>query len=256
MAKMGPAAAPGAAMASPRPMMNPMMNPGSPRPMPNPRLNPAEGQAAPAGGKGMFGNIPIQKRFDMAMELLRSGTAMASESGNPMLSFLAPLAGAAIGGGIENKRAKMMGAEGDELMASMMPGVNQDQLQQLSDIVANPDAPAHLKAIAKARLDAAIKPYMPGYAAPGTGGTARKGGGSPRKSGGKGGGTGKSGEKLYGEYEIDGILHGRNAYGVMIPYKDGAGKPVSGKKPAAAAPAAAAATGPVVIDGYTIEEIK
>jgi hypothetical protein len=181
---------------------------------------------------------------------------MAAQSGSPIAAFLAPLASAAIGGGIENKRAKMMDAEGDELMASMMPGVDQEQLQQLSEIVNNPDAPAHLKAIAKARLDEAIKPYMPGYKAPGTGGggSARKGGGGGSKKSGGGGGKGKPKVKLYGEYEIDGVLHGRNPYGEMVPYTDGNGKPVkSGKAPAAAA---AAPTAPVVIDGYTIEAIE
>jgi hypothetical protein len=255
VSKMGATGAPSMPMASPRPMPNPRLGGmgSSPIPPANPRLNPGQ-PAKPAGG-GLFGNMPIQKRFDMAMDLLKNGMSMAANSGSPIAAFLAPLAGAAIGGGIENKRAKMMDAEGDELMASMLPGVDQEELQQLSDIVANPDAPDYLKTIAKAKLDAAIKPYMPGAAAKGGGGGggSRKGGGG-RKSGGGSGGKGKP--KLYGEYEINGVLHGRTATGEMIPYSDPAGNPIpgkSGKTPAAPAPAAG---GPVVIDGYTIEEIK
>ena len=230
---------------------------GMPRPMPNPRLNPAAAAPAaapkPAGG-GLFGAMPMQKRFDMAMELLKNGTAMAAQSNSPLAQFLAPLASAAIGGGIENKRAKMAGAENDELMAAMMPGANQEELARLSAITANPDAPAHLKAIAKAKLDAAIKPFLP--VAPGKGGGGGGGGGKGKSSGG-GGGGGKPKQKLYGEYNINGVLHGRNAYGEMIPYTDGKGTPVStGKGSGPAEPAPPGAPGGVVIDGYTIEEIE
>ena len=91
-----------------------------PRPMPNPRLNPLPTSPAPSR-PGLFANMPIQKRFDMAMDLLKNGMQMGAESGSPLMAFLSPLAGAAIGGGIENKRAKLMGEQNDELMASMMP---------------------------------------------------------------------------------------------------------------------------------------
>ena len=238
MAKMGMGNAPGPGMSPPRPMPNPRLNPGTPAQPAAPK---------PAGG-GMFGNMPIQKRFDMAMKLLEGGTAMAAESGNPLAAFLAPLAGAAIGGGIENKRAKLQDEQDDELMASMLPGANQEELQSLSDIVSNPDAPDYLKAVAKAKLDAAIKPYLPAAAGKGGGGKAKGKGG-----GGKGGG-GKARPKLYGEYEIDGVLHGRTATGEMVPYTDKNGNSIPGKN-SGKKPAADTAPSSVVIDGYTIEEI-
>ena len=81
-----------------------------PRPMPNPRLNPLPTSPAPSR-PGLFANIPIQKRFDMAMDLLKNGMQMGAESDSPLMAFLSPLAGAAIGGGIENKRAKLMGEQ-------------------------------------------------------------------------------------------------------------------------------------------------
>lgn len=251
MAKMGlgPTAAPAAAMAVPRPMPNPRLNPGAP---PQP-------QTKPAGG-GLFPNMGIQKRFDMAMDLLKNGMQMAGASGNPMAAFLAPLAGAAIGGGIENKRAKMMDAQGDELMASMLPGANQDDIQQLSDIVSNPDAPDYLKSIAKAKLDAAIKPYMPGYVAPGAGGGGGASGGSKRKGG---GGRGKSGRPKSTDVLLSAMFES-----AIDPEGDGGesitpaeqaridalktARSRSTAKPAAAAPAAQ----PIVIDGYTIEEMN
>lgn len=252
MSKMGMGGAPGAGMASPRPMPNPRLGaPSSPRPMPNPRLNPADAQQKPGGG--LFPNMGIQQRFDMAMELLKNGMSMAADSGNPLAAFLAPLAGAAIGGGIENKRAKMMNAEGDELMAAMMPGANQEEIQRLNDIVSNPDTPDYLKTIAKAKLDAAVKPYLAGPAAAGGGGGGKKSGGGGKK----GGGGGKAKPKLYGEYMIDGVLHGRTATGEMVPYLDSKGNNVKpGKSTAPSVPDTPAAPGPVVIDGYTIEEIE
>lgn len=139
---------------------------GMPRPMPNPRLNPGMAPpGAPAGGGmfgggggGMFGNMPVQARFDMAMDLLKNGMSMAAGSGSPLAAFLAPLAGAVIGGGIESKRAKMAGAEEDSLMAAMMPGGISPEMKRLSGIISDPNTPDHLRAVAKARFDAGMAP--------------------------------------------------------------------------------------------------
>lgn len=262
MAKMGAANAPSLPMASPRPMPNPRLGTpaSSPRPEPNPRLNPQAPQQQ--GGGGLFPNMGVQERFDMAMELLKNGMSMAAQSNNPLAAFLGPLAGAAIGGGIENKRAKLMDQQNDQLMSAMMPGANQDELQRLTDVVNNPDAPEYLKSIAKARLDAAVKPFMPGYVAPGSGGGKKGGGGGGGRGGGKAAGGGdpaKPKQKLYGEYDIGGVLYGRNAYGEMIPYTDSSGAPVkSGKATPPTVPTGdlAPPTGAVTINGYTIEEIE
>jgi hypothetical protein len=56
------------------------------------------------------------------------------------------------------------------------------------------------------------------------------GSGGGRRSGGGGGGSRPSAaqkkERLFGEYEIDGVLHGRNRYGKMVPYTGDDGKPI------------------------------
>ena len=237
MAKMGGAGGGGAGMT---------------RPMPNPRLNaPTAAPPAPAAKPGLFANMPIQKRFDMAMDLLKNGMQMGAESGSPLMAFLSPLAGAAIGGGIENKRAKLMDEQNEELMAAMMPGANSEEVRRLSDIVNNPDTPDYLKRIAKAKLDAAIAPYT---AKPGGGG--RAGSGKRASGGAEGGGaeTGKSknGEALFDSYiGEDGIIRGRTRDGRMLPYVDENGEPMKAKR----ADTSSAATAPIILNGYTIEEV-
>lgn len=222
---------------------------GMTRPMPNPRLNPPTGAPpAPAAKPGLFANMPIQKRFDMAMDLLKNGMQMGAESGSPLMAFLSPLAGAAIGGGIENKRAKLMDEQNDELMAAMMPGANSEEVQRLSDIVNNPDTPDYLKSIAKAKLDAAIAPYT---AKPGGGGG---GGGGGRKASGRADtGKSKNGEALFDSYiGEDGIIRGRTRDGRMLPYVDENGEPMKAKGADASSPA----TAPIILNGWTIEEIE
>jgi len=216
-----------------------------PKPMPNPRLNPLPASPAPSR-PGLFANMPIQKRFDMAMDLLKNGMQMGAESGSPLMAFLSPLAGAAIGGGIENKRAKLMGEQNDELMASMMPGANSEEVQRLADIVNNPDTPDYLKSVAKAKLDAAIAPYT---AKPGGGG----GGGGKKASGGTDGGKSKGGEALFDSYiGEDGIIRGRTRDGRMLPYVDENGDPMKAK----GADTSSAAPAPIILpNGYTAEEI-
>ncbi len=268
MAKMG-GPAPSAPMSSPRPMANPAlmgsMMGSSPRPVANPRLNPAAPAAPGGGGGGLFPNMPIQQRYDMAMELLKNGMAMGANSGSPLAAFLAPLAGAAIGGAIENKRAKEVGAQNDSLMSAMIPGGLPPEVQKLAEVVDDPNAPGYMKTIAKARLDEALKAYMPGAGGGGggggsKGGTSRKGGGSGKGKGNAGsGGKSKGGEALFDSYVgADGIIRGRTRDGRMLPYVDENGKPMrSGAAAAATETETPTATSePVVIDGYTIEEIQ
>lgn len=216
------------------------------KPMPNPRLNPLPASPAPQR-PGLFANMPIQKRFDMAMDLLKNGMQMGAESGSPLMAFLSPLAGAAIGGGIENKRAKLMGEQNDELMASMMPGANSEEVQRLADIVNNPDTPDYLKSVAKAKLDAAIAPY-----------TAKPGGGG----GGSGGGSGK-GKGSKKPTSTDVLLSSMFS-DAIDPDGDGGEEITAAEQGridalkaarSKGAGASSAATAPIILNGYTIEEV-
>lgn len=230
-------------------MGGPSAQGGMVRPVPNPMLNP---QPAPAAAKpassGLFPHMGIQQRFDMAMDLLKNGMQMGANSGSPLAAFLAPLAGAVIGGGIENKRSKLMGAENDALMASMLPGADQDELQRLSGIVNNPDAPDYLKSVAKARLDAAIQPYV-----------------SPASGAGGGGGGGSGAPKTRKPTSTDVLLSSMFADAIDASGDGGqeitaaeqaridALKIARSKGTSAAEPAKPK---PVIIDGYTIEQIE
>ena len=214
--------------------------------MPNPRLNPLPASPAPSR-PGLFANMPIQKRFDMAMDLLKNGMQMGAESGSPLMAFLSPLAGAAIGGGIENKRAKLMGEQNDELMASMMPGANSEEVQRLADIVNNPDTPDYLKSVAKAKLDAAIAPYT---AAPGGGGGG-SGGGSGK---GKGSKKPTSTDVLLSSMFSDAIDPDGDGGEEITAAEQGRIDALKAARSKGAG-ASSAATAPIILNGYTIEEV-
>ena len=217
-----------------------------PKPMPNPRINPLPASPAPSR-PGLFANMPIQKRFDMAMDLLKNGMQMGAESGSPLMAFLSPLAGAAIGGGIENKRAKLMGEQNDELMASMMPGANSEEVQRLADIVNNPDTPDYLKSVAKAKLDAAIAPYT---AAPGGGGGG-SGGGSGK---GKGSKKPTSTDVLLSSMFSDAIDPDGDGGEEITAAEQGRIDALKAARSKGAG-ASSAATAPIILNGYTIEEV-
>ena len=217
-----------------------------PRPMPNPRLNPLPTSPAPSR-PGLFANMPIQKRFDMAMDLLKNGMQMGAESGSPLMAFLSPLAGAAIGGGIENKRAKLMGEQNDELMASMMPGANSEEVQRLADIVNNPDTPDYLKSVAKAKLDAAIAPYTakPGGGGGGSGGRSGKGKGSKKPT---------STDVLLSSMFSDAIDPDGDGGEEITAAEQGRIDALKAARSKGAG-ASSAATAPIILNGYTIEEV-
>jgi len=217
-----------------------------PKPMPNPRLNPLPASPAPSR-PGLFANMPIQKRFDMAMDLLKNGMQMGAESGSPLMAFLSPLAGAAIGGGLEHKRAKLMGEQNDELMASMMPGANSEEVQRLADIVNNPDTPDYLKSVAKAKLDAAIAPYT---AAPGGGGGG-SGGGSGK---GKGSKKPTSTDVLLSSMFSDAIDPDGDGGEEITAAEQGRIDALKAARSKGAG-ASSAATAPIILNGYTIEEV-
>ena len=200
------------------PMGGPPM--ASPRPMPNPM---AGGQpVAPAAPQrqGMFPNMSSQQRYDMAMEMLKSGMQMGANSGSPLAAFLSPLAGAAIGGSITNKYEASKDKEQDAMTAALMPQGMSAKAQELIGIMDNPNTPDYLKALAKDQLTEALKPV-------GTGG----GGGGKRSGGGKGGGGAKPSVNIYGDYEFDGLVYGRTKDDKYIQRIGPDGQPVKAKKP-------------------------
>lgn len=219
---------------------------GMPRPMPNPRFNPAPAPAAGGMGGGLFPNMGAQQRYDMAMGLLKNGMQMGAESGSPLAAFLSPLAGAAIGGSITNKYEKAKAAEVDDITAALMPGGVPPRVAELGSILDNPMAPDYAKAMAKSELDGILKPKAVGG----------KGGGAAKGGSGRGRGRATSTDVLLSSLlgaALDPNGDGGDTITAAEQTKIDAVNAARGKTPKAAAPAAP--TGPVVIDGYTIEQI-
>lgn len=139
-----------------------------PAPQPQPAGQPI---AAPARTGGLFPHMDQQARYDMAMDLLRSGMQSAAASNDPLLAFLSPLAGAAIGGGIENRRGKAREAEADAINDRLLGTMaGSEDARGYIDILNSDTAPDYAKSIAKTRLDAIINPKKVGG---GTGGRVR-----------------------------------------------------------------------------------
>lgn len=149
----------------------------SPRPMPRPAMG-----AAPQGGGsgGLFANLDPQTRYDMTMGLLQQGMAAAQSSGSPLAAFLAPMAGAVIGGRAASRLDEAKASETDALTSSMLGNVPPDAAKYM-DVLNNPNAPDYLKSIAKSRLEEAMKPSAAG---------GSKGGGRSSSRGGRPSGSG------------------------------------------------------------------
>lgn len=203
---MGPAASGGAPLTSPRPPVRPTMT------------------AGPAAGGGWLPPAGSQARYDLTMSLLKGGLGAASNTTNPLLAFIAPIAGAMIGAKAETARGDYLDQTDDKLLSAM--GGLPAGAQPYFDAMRNPEASDAVRSLAKSRFDAAMKP-------PKTGGGS--GGGRRRSSGGgSSGGQRLSGEEL----GVDGILYGRTRDGHMVPYTGPDGKPFMPKGD----PAAKAAT--------------
>lgn len=152
----------------------------SPRPMPNPGM--AAPQAQPAPGGGMFPGLTPQKRYDMAMELLQQGMASATGSGNPLLAFLSPFAGAVIGGNLQGKADAASAASAEEMNQTLLGTMAGDpRAQGYLDILNNPDAPDYARSMAGDALKTLMAP--PKAAGGGSGGTrSRYPGKAPRNT--------------------------------------------------------------------------
>lgn len=188
-------------------------SPGGIRPMPRP-ADLGQPAAAAGGGLGAFlGPKGSEARYDMAMQLLASAMSSAQGANSPLLSFIAPIATSVIGARATKVRDDARASEVSAMTESILgPNGLNAEAQNALEILNNPDAPDYLKAMAKSRFDAATKPAASA---------------APRRR--SGGGGGAKTPRLYGEYEIGGVLHGRTSDGRMVPYLDAEGKPVTAK---------------------------
>ena len=159
------------------------------------------------GDGGILPERGSEQQRDLVNALVQQGMASAGQSGSPLLALLAPMAGMAASTRANSLYDSAQEAEAEDSYAEFakLTGASPAALELLR-MMDDPNMP-------KAAKDQLAKRYE-----------AMTGGGSGggRRSGGGGGGSRPSAaqkkERLFGEYEIDGVLHGRNSYGKMVPY--------------------------------------
>lgn len=180
--------------------------------------------AANASG-GFFGAPGSQQRYDMTMQMVQNAMAQSQGTNSPLLAFLAPIASAAIGARATKKYEDARAAEATSQTEALLgPVASSPKTKAALDVLNDPDAPDYLKSIAATMVKGAVPKASTG-----------SGGGSRRRSTPSAAKT-----RIYGEYEVDGMLYGRDAYGKMVPYTDANGNPIAAKGKKAAAPTPAA----------------
>lgn len=210
----------GGAGGAPRTTMN--GSPGGVRPMPRP----VAGAAPPAQQGGILaqflGPQGSDDRTDMALQFLKAAMSSAPDSGSGALQFLAPILSGVIGARATKLNDDKKAAEVTGMTESLLgPNGMTPQAKRALEIMNNENAPDYLRALAKKQFESATVPID---SAP-----ARR-----RSGGGSGGGTGAapatgggSSTRVYGApFDINGVLHQRDAYGNAVPMKGPDGKPV------------------------------
>lgn len=215
------------------PRMTSNGSPGGVRPMPRP----AAGVAAAAGAGG---NRPLSDylgprgsdlRTDMALEMLKAAMASAQGTNSPVLQFLTPVIGSMMGARAERLRSDARAAEVSAMTESVLgPNGMSPAAKRALDVMNNENAPDYLRAIAKKQFDAAMVPIDS----------------APVRRGGSGGAAPPADKpaprpRVYGSpFELNGILHQRDAYGNAVPMLGPDGQPVPAKRSPAAVPPGAA----------------
>lgn len=185
----------------------------------------ASAGAAPGQGAGGFFGAPgSQQRYDMTMQMVQNAMAQAQGTTSPLLAFLAPMASAAIGARATKQYEDARAAEATSQTEALLgPVASSPKTRAALDVLNDPDAPDYLKSIAATMVKGAV-PKAP----------------SGRSRGSRRSTPAAAKTRIYGEYEVDGMLYGRDAYGKMVPYTDANGNPIPAKGKKAAAPAPAA----------------
>ena len=149
------------------------------------------GQQAPnpqvAQGGGMFrrgpgGILPergSQAQYDLVNAMLASGISSARDSGSPLLAFLAPMIGGAVGSRTQSLYDQAQAKRGDASTGTLLSLMGGDpRAAQLLGVLNDPNAYDGNKAIARTMLADVMKS-----------GRGARGGGGRRRSSGQGGGS-------------------------------------------------------------------
>lgn len=189
----------------------------SPRPEMRPENLTHNGSTLPGRIESFLPERGSQEQHDMIMQLVQAGMSNAQASGSPLANFLAPLAGSLIAGRATRKLNDAKSERSSKMISAVLGDVAENpQVIGHIDVLNDPDAPAYLKGIAKSRLDAIINPRT----TPSMAGGGKRGVSAAQSI------NGQINRRLYGEYDIGGVLHGRDNYGKMVPYTGPDGKPV------------------------------
>lgn len=161
------------------------------------------------GDGGILPERGSEQQRDLVNALVQQGMASAGQSESPLLALLAPMAGMAASTRANSLYDSAQEAEAEDSYAEFakLTGASPAALELLR-MMDDPNMP-------KAAKDQLAKRYEAM-----TGGGSGGGGGGSRPS------AAQKKERLFGEYEIDGVLHGRNSYGKMVPYTGDDGKPI------------------------------
>jgi len=128
--------------------------------MPQPAAPPMPQQSGFMQGlQGMFPDQGSKARYDMVMNLVQAGMRGAQGSNSPIANFLAPIAGAVIGGRATKNYNAGRAKSASEMASSILGGAaNNPQVQSYMAILNDPQAPGYMKALAQAKMKGIISP--------------------------------------------------------------------------------------------------
>ena len=154
-----------------------------------------------------FDGSPQQTQ--MIQQLAGSAMQSAQGSGSPLMALLAPMIGT-YAVSKAGKRQDEVQADATKSATTAVLGdmANNPQVQGYMSAINDPNVSDEIKSIAQDRLDKILNPPRVG-----------------RSGSGSGSGS-TAGTRLVGEYKVNGILHGRNNAGQLVPYTDATGQPV------------------------------
>lgn len=238
-------------------------SPGGVRPMPRPVAGAEPAAGAQPGFLGRFlgpqSAAGMERRTDMAMEMLRAAMSSAGSSGSPALQFLTPILSSVIGSSLATKNDQAKASQASAMTDSVLgPNGMSPAAKRALDVMNNPNSPDFLRRSAEKFLQNLAKDNFengpvpidsasPRPAARSTGGANGAATPAPAESA---AGVPAPKTRVFGTpFEINGFLYQRDAYGNAVPMRgpDGQNVPVTGGKSSSrpAEPAAPAADDPL-----------
>ncbi|WP_273280950.1 hypothetical protein [Pseudooceanicola atlanticus] len=183
-----------------------------------PDAGPALSPQQPGFLKTMFSRGPggilpergsAQQR-ELVAAALQQAAASAGSSGSPLLAFLTPM----LGGAIKARTGSLGDMSKGKSLDSFYDATGMDPNSRgLLDMLEDPNLPDAAKAVVRDRFKDMAKGKTGGSKSSG----ARRATGAPKDVK----------RRLYGEYEQDGVVYGRDKFGQLHPYLTPDGSPLT-----------------------------